>query len=304
MSQLIVETNNLTKSFKGAQAVNSVNLNIPKGSIYGFLGPNGAGKTTAIKLLLGLMKETSGSIQIFGKDLKKDKQMILRRIGSLVESPSYYGHLTARENLQLLQTILHVPKERIDEVLAIVRLEKDDNRPVKGFSLGMKQRLGIASALLGNPELLILDEPTNGLDPSGIIEIRELIKSLPEKYGVTVLVSSHLLSEIDQMATEVGIISKGSLIFQDSIEVLKKKSVSKIRIQTNNSKAAWNILVKEGLKGEIEGNYLSFKQNKNKEVAEMIRILVQNKLDVYRVEEVKRSLESIFLDMTKEEKSL
>ncbi|MFD2212640.1 ABC transporter ATP-binding protein [Metabacillus endolithicus] len=304
MSQLIVETNNLTKSFKGAQAVNSVNLNIPKGSIYGFLGPNGAGKTTAIKLLLGLMKETSGSIQIFGKDLKKDKQMILRRIGSLVESPSYYGHLTARENLQLLQTILHVPKERIDEVLAIVRLEKDDNRPVKGFSLGMKQRLGIASALLGNPELLILDEPTNGLDPSGIIEIRELIKSLPEKYGVTVLVSSHLLSEIDQMATEVGIISKGSLIFQDSIEVLRKKSVSKIRIQTNNSKAAWNILVKEGLKGEIEGNYLSFKQNKNKEVAEMIRILVQNKLDVYRVEEVKRSLESIFLDMTKEEKSL
>ncbi|UHA59099.1 ABC transporter ATP-binding protein [Metabacillus litoralis] len=304
MSQLIVETNNLTKSFKGAQAVNSVNLNIPKGSIYGFLGPNGAGKTTAIKLLLGLMKETSGSIQIFGKDLKKDKQMILKRIGSLVESPSYYGHLTARENLQLLQTILHVPKERIDEVLAIVRLEKDDNRPVKGFSLGMKQRLGIASALLGNPELLILDEPTNGLDPSGIIEIRELIKSLPEKYGVTVLVSSHLLSEIDQMATEVGIISKGSLIFQDSIEVLRKKSVSKIRIQTNNSKAAWNILVKEGLKGEIEGNYLSFKQNKNKEVAEMIRILVQHKLDVYRVEEVKRSLESIFLDMTKEEKSL
>lgn len=304
MSQLIVETNNLTKSFKGAQAVNSVNLNIPKGSIYGFLGPNGAGKTTAIKLLLGLMKETSGSIQIFGKDLKKDKQIILRKIGSLVESPSYYGHLTARENLQLLQTILHVPKERIDEVLAIVRLEKDDNRPVKGFSLGMKQRLGIASALLGNPELLILDEPTNGLDPSGIIEIRELIKSLPEKYGVTVLVSSHLLSEIDQMATEVGIISKGSLIFQDSIEVLRKKSVSKIRIQTNNSKAAWNILVKEGLKGEIEGNYLSFKQNKNKEVAEMIRILVQNKLDVYRVEEVKRSLESIFLDMTKEEKSL
>ncbi|MCM3409306.1 ABC transporter ATP-binding protein [Metabacillus litoralis] len=304
MSQFIVETNNLTKTFKGAKAVNSVNLNIPKGSIYGFLGPNGAGKTTAIKLLLGLMKETSGSIQIFGKDLKKDKQMILRKIGSLVESPSYYGHLTARENLQLLQAILQVPKERIDEVLAIVRLEKDDNRPVKGFSLGMKQRLGIASALLGNPELLILDEPTNGLDPSGIIEIRELIKRLPEKYGVTVLVSSHLLSEIDQMATEVGIISKGSLIFQDSIEVLRKKSVSKIRIQTNNSKAAWNILIKEGLKGEIEGNFLSFKQNKNKEVAEMIRILVQHNLDVYRVEEVKRSLESIFLDMTKEEKSL
>ncbi|MCV9885051.1 ABC transporter ATP-binding protein [Metabacillus halosaccharovorans] len=304
MNQYVVETSNLTKTFNGRAAVNQVNLSIPKGAIYGFLGPNGAGKTTAIKLLLGLMKETSGSIQIFGKELKKEKQTILRNIGSLVESPSYYGHLSARENLELLQIILQTPKERIDEVLSIVRLEKDANRPVKGFSLGMKQRLGIASALLGSPELLILDEPTNGLDPSGIIEMRELIKSLPEKYGVTVLVSSHLLSEIDQMATVVGIISKGSLIFQDSIDVLRKKSVNKIRIQTNNREAAWKVLIKEGLKGSAEGDYVSFNQSTNKDVAAMVRALVQNGLDVYRVEEEKRSLESIFLEMTKEAHSL
>lgn len=304
MNQYVVETSNLTKTFNGKAAVNQVNLSIPKGAIYGFLGPNGAGKTTAIKLLLGLMKETSGSIQIFGKELKKEKQTILRNIGSLVESPSYYGNLSARENLELLQIILQTPKERIDEVLSIVRLEKDANRPVKGFSLGMKQRLGIASALLGSPELLILDEPTNGLDPSGIIEMRELIKSLPKRYGVTVLVSSHLLSEIDQMATVVGIISKGSLIFQDSIDVLRKKSVNKIRIQTNNREAAWKVLLKEGLKGNAEGDYVSFNQSTNKDVAAMVRALVQNGLDVYRVEEEKRSLESIFLEMTKEAQSL
>lgn len=304
MNEYVVETSNLTKTFNGKAAVNQVNLSIPKGAIYGFLGPNGAGKTTAIKLLLGLMKETNGSIRIFGKELKKEKQTILRNIGSLVESPSYYGNLSARENLELLQIILQVPIERIDEVLAIVRLEKDADRPVKGFSLGMKQRLGIASALIGSPKLLILDEPTNGLDPSGIIEMRELIKSLPEKYGVTVLVSSHLLSEIDQMATEVGIISKGTLIFQDSIDVLRKKSVNKIRIQTNNREAAWKVLLKEGLKGKVEGDYLSFNQSSNQEVAAMIRVLVQNGLDVFRVEEEKRSLEKIFLEMTKEEQSL
>jgi len=304
MNEYVVETSNLTKTFNGKAAVNQVNLSIPKGAIYGFLGPNGAGKTTAIKLLLGLMKETNGSIRIFGKELKKEKQTILRNIGSLVESPSYYGNLSARENLELLQIILQVPKERIDEVLAIVRLEKDADRPVKGFSLGMKQRLGIASALIGSPKLLILDEPTNGLDPSGIIEMRELIKSLPEKYGVTVLVSSHLLSEIDQMATEVGIISKGTLIFQDSIDVLRKKSVNKIRIQTNNREAAWKVLLNEGLKGKVEGDYLSFNQSSNQEVAAMIRVLVQNGLDVFRVEEEKRSLENIFLEMTKEEQSL
>ena len=222
MSEFIIETKNLTKKFGAKIVVNDVELKVKKGEIYGFLGPNGAGKTTTIRMLLGLAQPTKGSIHIFGKDVKKEKLTILKKVGSLVEYPSYYGHLTAYENLEAVRILLDVPKSRIDEVLSIVRLTNDAKRPVKGFSLGMKQRLGIASALLGNPELLILDEPTNGLDPSGIIEIRELIKCMPKEHGITIVLSSHLLSEIDQMATQVGIISKGQMIFQDSISKLKR----------------------------------------------------------------------------------
>jgi len=216
--EFIVQTQNLSKYFGKEQAVSNINLQIRKGEIYGFLGPNGAGKTTTIRMLLGLMKPSSGTIKIFQKDIAKDRIQILANVGSLVENPSYYPHLTAYENLEALRKILGVPKSRIDEVLQIVRLKEVANKKVKGFSLGMKQRLGIAAALLHNPELLILDEPTNGLDPSGIIEIRNLIKRLPKEYGMTIIISSHLLSEIDQMATQVGIVSKGTLIFQDSIE--------------------------------------------------------------------------------------
>ncbi len=217
--EYIVQTQNLSKSFGKEQAVSNLNLQIRKGEIYGFLGPNGAGKTTTIRMLLGLMKPSSGTIKIFEKNITKDRIQILAKIGSLVENPSYYPHLTAYENLEALRKILGVSKTRIDEVLEIVRLKEVAHKKVKGFSLGMKQRLGIAASLLHSPELLILDEPTNGLDPSGIIEIRNLIKRLPEEYGMTIIISSHLLSEIDQMATQVGIVSKGKLIFQDSIEL-------------------------------------------------------------------------------------
>ncbi len=227
--EYIVRTENLSKHFGQEKAVSGLEMKIPKGEIYGFLGPNGAGKTTTIRMLLGLMKPDSGRIEIFQKDLKKERLNILGRVGSLVESPSYYPHLTAKENLEAMRKILGVPKQRIAEVLEIVRLTDAGDKKVKGFSLGMKQRLGIAASLLNNPELLILDEPTNGLDPSGIIEIRNLIKSLPSECGMTVLISSHLLSEIDQMATTVGIVTKGKMIFQDSIIQLKRCA----RMQSN-----------------------------------------------------------------------
>ncbi|OAK67503.1 ABC transporter ATP-binding protein [Lederbergia galactosidilytica] len=304
MNELVLKTSNLTKRFKGKQAVNGVDLAIQKGEIYGFLGPNGAGKTTTIRMLLGLMKPTHGSIHIFGQDLSKHKLSILSKVGSLVESPSYYGHLTAIENLEALRKILNVPKARIGEVLEIVRLTNEAKRPVKGFSLGMKQRLGIAAALLGNPELLILDEPTNGLDPAGIQEMRELIKSLPKKFGVTVVVSSHLLSEIDQMATRVGIITKGSLIFQDSIEVLRKRSSPTIRIHTNNQKEARKILLSSGIQVQDQDPFLTLDQADNMLTAKAVANLVKGNLSVYRVEEQKMSLEEIFLDLTKEEMSL
>jgi lantibiotic transport system ATP-binding protein len=300
MKEMIVETTDLVKTFKSKAVVNGINVSIQKGEIYGFLGPNGAGKTTTIRMLLGLMRPTSGSIELFGEDVKRNHIEALKKIGSLVESPSYYGHLTGRENLEALRKILQVPKSRIDEVLSIVRLTEDANRVVKGYSLGMKQRLGIASSLLGNPDLLILDEPTNGLDPSGIHEIRDLIKNMPKKYGITVLISSHLLSEIDQIASRVGIISKGEMIFQDTIEVLRNMAHSEIIIRVEDAQRAKSILLSKGLKLEYKENALILDEVKDESVAQVIRFLVQNGMPVYRVEEQRKSLEEIFLGLTTE----
>lgn len=302
--EYIVQTENLSKSFGKEQAVSNINLKIRKGEIYGFLGPNGAGKTTTIRMLLGLMKPSSGKIKIFQKDLTKERINILAKVGSLVENPSYYPHLTAYENLEALRRILGVPKSRIDEVLEIVRLKDAANKKVKGFSLGMKQRLGIAASLLHNPELLILDEPTNGLDPSGIIEIRNLIKRLPEEYGMTIIISSHLLSEIDQMATQVGIVTKGKMIFQDSIEAMRRFAQPKVVIKVSDSENGWRSLVANGIKAEHKDDLILFDECSDEKVAHIVQILVQEGISVYRVEEEKRSLEEIFLQMTTGEQAL
>ncbi|MFJ8260500.1 ABC transporter ATP-binding protein [Rummeliibacillus sp. NPDC094406] len=300
--EYIVHTENLSKTFGKEVAVNGVELKIPKKEIYGFLGPNGAGKTTTIRMLLGLMKPTSGDIHIFGKDLKKDRIEILRKVGSLVENPSYYPHLTAHENLEAIRKILDVPPSRIKEVLEIVRLTNVSNKKVKGFSLGMKQRLGIAAALLHNPELLILDEPTNGLDPSGIIEMRELIKSLPTKFGITVLISSHLLSEIDQMATTVGIVNKGKLIFQDSIDAMRLYAQQNVSLTVSNGEKAWRSLLAKGIKATYMNNHIELEDCSNEKIAQTVETLVHDGFSIYRVEEEKRSLEEIFLQMTRGEK--
>ncbi|OAS87772.1 MULTISPECIES: ABC transporter ATP-binding protein [Metabacillus] len=300
MNEMMIKTTDLTRKFKGKTVVDDINLTIKKGEIYGFLGPNGAGKTTTIRMLLGLMKPTSGKIELFGEDVKHNHLKALKKIGSLVESPSYYGHLTARENLEALRKILQVSKSRIDEVLSIVRLTKDADRAVKGYSLGMKQRLGIAAAILGRPELLILDEPTNGLDPSGIHEIRDLIKNMPEQYGITILISSHLLSEIDQMATQVGIISKGQMIFQDSIEMLRNKAMAQIMIKVKDAKKAKALLLAKGFLVDVENDYVICEDMADEKVATIITILVNGGLAVYRVEEKRKSLEEIFLDLTSE----
>ncbi|MBO1511806.1 ABC transporter ATP-binding protein [Metabacillus bambusae] len=300
MNEMMIKTTDLTRKFKGSTVVDHINLSIKKGEIYGFLGPNGAGKTTTIRMLLGLMKPTSGKIELFGEDVKHDHLKALKKIGSLVESPSYYGHLTARENLEALRKILQVHKSRIDEVLSIVRLTKDADRAVKGYSLGMKQRLGIAAAILGRPELLILDEPTNGLDPSGIHEIRDLIKRMPQQYGITILISSHLLSEIDQMATQVGIISKGQMIYQDSIEMLRNKAMAQIMIKVKDAKKAKALLLAKGFLVEVENEYVICEDMADEKVATIITILVNGGLAIYRVEEKRKSLEDIFLDLTSE----
>ncbi|MBB4822998.1 ABC-2 type transport system ATP-binding protein [Sporosarcina luteola] len=304
MSELIIETKNLTKKFGATRVVNHVDMQVKKGEIYGFLGPNGAGKTTTIRMLLGLARPSKGSIHMFGKDIRKEKLAILRKVGSLVEYPSYYGHLTARENLEAVRVLLDVPKSRIDEVLSIVRLTKDAKRPVKGFSLGMKQRLGIATALLGNPELLILDEPTNGLDPSGILEMRELIKSMPKEHGITIVVSSHLLSEIDQMATQVGIITKGRIIFQDSIHKLREQASSSIKLTVNDVEAAWKTLLSNGFTTDLVQNNIYIDNGTDDHVAAIVKSLVEHDFSIYRVEEQKKSLEEIFLELTGKEGGL
>lgn len=237
---------------------------------------------------------------MFGKDLKKDKMSILRRTGSLVEYPSYYGHLNAIQNMEVLRRILDVPKSRIDEVLEIVSLTKDAKRAVKGYSLGMKQRLGIAGALLGSPELLILDEPTNGLDPSGIQEVREMIKAMPQQYGITVMVSSHLLSEVEQMADKVGIIRQGNMVFQDSITSLVKQAYSELRLAVSEPEEALSSLRELGCIGQIRDGRLVIGTLPDQQVAQLIKTLVEREHAIYRVEEKRESLEDIFMRMVGE----
>lgn len=218
----MITTEQLTKRYKNFIAVNNVSLHIRKGSIYGFLGPNGAGKSTTMKILLGLTAPTKGNFSIGGKHFPENRMEILKEIGSFIESPSFYANLTGRENLDVIRRILGLPKESVEDALELVGLTEFGGRLAKKYSLGMKQRLGLAGALLGRPPVLILDEPTNGLDPSGIHEIRDLVKSLPGLYDCTILVSSHMLSEIELMADDIGILNRGRLLFEGSLDELRQ----------------------------------------------------------------------------------
>ena len=299
MSNYIIETSNLTKKFGKFLAVDQVNLLVPKGGIYGFLGPNGAGKSTTIRMLLGLIKETKGEVKVFGKSIKEERIAILKRIGSMVETPSYYGHLTAYENLEVTRKILGTEKIEIDRVLEIVKLTDVRNKAVRKFSLGMKQRLGIAQALLGKPDLLILDEPTNGLDPSGIIEIRELIKSLPKDYGITILISSHILSEMELMATHVGIINNGKLLFQGSMDDLRKKQKAVIQLEVEPRADVEMYLKNRGIPYKADKRYLYLEPNY--QPAKINRELIMNGYAVHQLMMKRNSLEEIFLSITGKE---
>lgn len=221
----MITTKGLTKKYRDFFSVRDLSLHVRRGSIYGFLGPNGAGKSTTMKMLLGLVAPTKGSFVIDGKHFPEERIDILREIGSFIESPSFYANLTGRENLDIIRRILELPEAAVEDALSLVGLSEYGGRLARKYSLGMKQRLGLAGALLGRPPILILDEPTNGLDPSGIHEIRNLIKSLPELYDCTVLVSSHMLSEIELMADDIGILNHGRLLFEGSLDELRQNAL-------------------------------------------------------------------------------
>lgn len=295
----IIETTDLCKQYGSALRVAHLHLTVPEGSVYGFLGPNGAGKSTTLKMILGLVRPTAGSIEVLGKPMDSPHRLaVLRQVGSLIESPSYYGHLTGEENLRIVQTLRGVPEKNIREVLQIVRLDGQREKKAAHYSLGMKQRLGLAAALLGYPKLLILDEPTNGLDPAGIQEMRELICDLPRRFGMTVVVSSHLLSEIDQMADHVAILREGELVFQDTLQALHSRSCRHLAMKTTDNEKALRLLKKQSLSCQEQEGYVILPVLRDEAAAKLSCFLAEQHLGIVRLEERQKSLEDIFLELT------
>lgn len=303
---MAVTTMGLTKRYGDACVVDSVNLAVPEHAVYGFLGPNGAGKSTTMKMLLGLVHPTEGSATVLDTPLTPENRLeVLRHVGSLIESPSCYPHLTARENLEIVRQLRGLPKSEIDEVLKIVRLDDPSVRRkrVGNFSLGMKQRLGIAAALMGKPPLLLLDEPTNGLDPAGIHEIRALVRELPRMFDMTVVVSSHLLSEVDQMADHVGIIRKGRMVWQGPLAALHARGRHWIGLKTTDNARALELL--PGAQADPDdAAYLRIKAVDDATAARLSMSLAERGVGVVRMEEHEDSLEDIFLALTGMEETL
>ncbi len=303
MNQLIVNTKKLNFSYtKTRKDIENLELKVPKGSIYGFLGPNGSGKSTTIRLLLGLLKKQSGTVALFGESFSsKTRLKSLTKVGALIENPSLYEHLNAVDNLKIAANYRqNIPAERIEEVLDIVKLSHAKKKKVKAYSLGMKQRLGLAISLLSSPELIILDEPTNGLDPKGIIEMRELIKELNEKYGTTVFISSHLLSEIEKTCTHVGIIRNGKMLFQDTVKALKSSKGEKLMIDIEVDKFIEAMTVLEKLQKEntsLVDDFLQIEVENKEEITVVIDALRAQNVKVYQVS-IKNNLEELFLSLT------
>jgi len=298
MSNLAIETVGLTYNFGDQTVVKNLSLQVPTGSIYGFLGPNGAGKTTTIKILLNLLKSPSDQVFIFGKDINTNRIASLKRMGALVEQPAIYTHLTGKENLINRCILLGINNSKCAEMLTLVGLTDAAHKKAGKYSLGMKQRLGIALALLSDPELLLLDEPTNGLDPNGIIEIRNLMIDLTTKHQKTILVSSHLLAEIERTATHVGIINKGELLFQGTIDDLHNLSKPTIKLETDNPEKTAALLA--GVAEIIlqKGNVTTVAFKDKEEVANINTLLVKHGIKVFAIGTERKDLENLFLDIT------
>ncbi len=290
----IITTHGLTKAFGGHTAVDGLDLTVPQGVVYGFLGPNGSGKSTTMKMLLGLMKPTSGEITLFGERLTpSSRAVLLPSIGSMIEAPPGYGHLTGRENMRIVADMLGLNDAQTDRALATVRLTEHRDKLVRNYSLGMKQRLGIAMALAREPSLLVLDEPTNGLDPAGIEEVRTLLTSLAGQ-GITVMISSHLLHEIDKMASVLGILANGRMLFQGTRHELFQHSIPDLIIETPDSEA----VLAQGIAAVMIPEGVQISGIDRERTAEVIHRLAVAGVRMYEVRRVQQSLEDVFMDLT------
>ena len=300
--QTVIETKALCKQYGPHTAVDHVELHVPQGCVYGFIGPNGAGKSTTMKMLLGLIHPTAGRVRLLGQELtEKSRLPLLRQTGSLIESPAGYLHLTAQENLEIVADLKGVPHKDIGRVLDIVHLTQDRNRRVGQYSLGMKQRLGIAMALLGSPKLLILDEPTNGLDPAGIQEMRALIRNMPAATGATVLISSHLLGEMEQMVEQVGIIDHGHILFEGPLTELQRHSRGNVTLRLLNPAKAPPILRANGLTAHSDSCVVTLPPLQDALLADLVQKLAACGAGVVELTPHTKTLEEIFLSLTSEE---
>ena len=300
MSQFVLQTNSLTKQYGKQRAVSDVSIHVKKGAIYGLIGKNGAGKTTLMKMVSGIANPTSGEITLFGKEFNEN-ELNIGRIGVLIENPGVYGNMTAFENLKLKAIGIGVyKKQSVDKILELVGLADAGKKKTKNFSLGMKQRLGIGLALIGNPDLLILDEPINGLDPQGIIEIRELIRRLNSEWNMTIMISSHILEELSKLVTDYGIIDKGQLLLEVSAEELNRKCARKVELMTPDVKGAAFALEENGFSNyQVMNDTTIHIFHETERIGEINKILVMKDIPVSELRVNNETLEEFFLKMTK-----
>lgn len=293
-----IQTHALTRRFRNHLAVDAVSMTVPERAVYGFLGRNGAGKTTTLKMLLGLIAPTSGTAHVVGHDVARDRLGAARKVGALLEAHGFYGNLSGRENLDLTRALLGLPKTEIDRVLEVVEMRDSAGRRVSDYSLGMRQRLGLARAMLGAPPVLVLDEPTNGLDPDGIADMRQFLRSLPGRTGATVLLSSHLLGEIEQTATHIGILNEGRLVLEGELERMKADLAPEILLKADDTARAAQVVRSRGLCAVTSGDaivvHLNAGDDANLAVSALNRALIEAGIAVFLIGPQARSLEGIY----------
>lgn len=300
MNEMIV-LDKIEKLYGREKVVDIDHMSLKKNTIYGLIGPNGAGKSTTMKMVCGLVQPTKGQVKVDGLVLEEKTRIpILRKMGSLIESPSYYDHLSAYDNMDIVRLYKGMEKSVIDPALEVVGLRAYKQKKVREYSLGMKQRLGIAMALMGFPPVLILDEPTNGLDPQAMVEIRDLIKSLPKRFDTTVMISSHALDEIEKMANEIGIIGKGKLLYQGRVDQFKARYKGHIMLKTSDNERASLLL--EGYKARLGQSFVSIDYLEDEKIEDIVELLVENSIGIYRIWEEVKSLEDLFIDFTQGER--